>query len=157
MSIIYKSQHNYCHNFRNTWALKEAFYATLAVAYQVLIFLLEKSNMKHKTTKSAHKMSNQMKQIAKRQILAFLCEPIRKPSAQTRADPCTFNTARDGICFNSHSDLIISRGKRSLKLNPEWVWFSQVGQRTMLLKKGVLWSEYFNEIQFHSPSLLSWK
>ena len=49
-------------------------------AYQVLILLLEKSNMKHKTTKSAHKMSNQMKQMAKRQIL---CEPIREPSLVT--------------------------------------------------------------------------
>ena len=59
MSIIYKYQHNYWHNFRNIWALQEAYYATLAsTIYHSLsgTHSLEKSNIKHKTTKSAHNL-----------------------------------------------------------------------------------------------------
>ena len=39
--------------------------------------------MKHKTTKSVHKMQNQMKQMAKSQKLAFLCEAICEPPVTT--------------------------------------------------------------------------
>ena len=68
-------------------------YATLAsTIYHSLsgTHSLEKSNIKHKTTKSAHKMPNHMKQMAKRQISAFLCEPIREPSVTSQCRIQTF-------------------------------------------------------------------